>query len=795
MINEKKCILLVEDDAFIATSEAMSLKEYGYEVLTAPSAKKGIELVRANPGIDLVLMDINLGSGKMSGTEAAEIILQVREIPIVFLSNRTENEILEETGSITSYGYVVKNSGPGAINSAVKVALRLFDERERVQKQQDELKTAEEEYIVASEELEESQLELLESEKRIREQNHLLDAIEQSVIVTDLTGRITFWNSHAEKLYGWKREEALGKTTIELISSVESRERGREIMERLRKGKSSSGEYLVRDRRGREFPVHVTTSPIHDDKGELSAIIGISHDISGQKNLENRLLGLNRVLNEAERIAGAGSWEWDAGTGETIWSQGLYRIFGRNPADGPVSIDDFLDHVHREDREKFHGALKRSFETGTFEVEYRKRSGDGGGIQYIHACGEAVIENGRAIRHYGVVIDITETRERELRHRETIEAMERQQKEQEALLGAARAVLECHTFEEAARRIFDACCGVTGAVSGYVALMSEKTGDNEVLFLEAGGMPCDVDPDLPMPIRGLRAVSYHEKRTVYENDFMNSDYVDYMPEGHVEMKNVMFAPLILEGRVVGIIGLANKPADFTDKDAEIAGAFGDIAAIALQRSWTEEKLNRSLKEKDALFHELQHRVKNSMTAIAGIIDLELMKAVNPDTRETLDAVSSRVMSMSELYLMLYESGSVDSIVMGDYCGKVVESLSASRNTGDGSVRTSLDCDDITLDIKRAMPVGLIVTEILTNAYKHSFPEERAGTVSVSLKRKDGRLALTVSDNGIGASDDELAGKGGSGLEIVRGLVDQIDGTMTMDGSGGMTVEIMFPEDD
>lgn len=161
----------------------------------------------------------------------------------------------------------------------------------------------------------------------------------------------------------------------------------------------------------------------------------------------------------------------------------------------------------------------------------------------------------------------------------------------DAVVNGARAILQKQTFADAARAIFDRCCEMTGAVSGYVALLSEDGHENEVLFLEAGGMPCSVDPALPMPIRGLRSVAYETHKAVYHNDFMNSKWGKYMPEGHVVLKNVMFAPLNLDGKTVGILGLANKSSDFTAADAEIADVFGELAAIALANSRYLDRLN------------------------------------------------------------------------------------------------------------------------------------------------------------------------------------------------------------
>ena len=141
----------------------------------------------------------------------------------------------------------------------------------------------------------------------------------------------------------------------------------------------------------------------------------------------------------------------------------------------------------------------------------------------------------------------------------------------QAIIAASRAILEKASFEESAREIFDRCCEMTGAVSGYVALLSDDGEENEVLFLEAGGLPCNVDPNLPMPIRGLREIAYKTHKAVYDNSFMESEWTKYLPEGHVDLRNVMFSPLNLDNKTVGIMGLANKPEDFTDEDGVRAG--------------------------------------------------------------------------------------------------------------------------------------------------------------------------------------------------------------------------------
>lgn len=181
--------------------------------------------------------------------------------------------------------------------------------------------------------------------------------------------------------------------------------------------------------------------------------------------------------------------------------------------------------------------------------------------------------------------------------------------ERAALLDAAKVVLNYQDFNESAKRIFESLRELTGAKAGYVALLSKDGSQNEVVFLEPGGFPCTVDPALPMPVRGLRAEASNSGKVVYENDFAKSRWMEYMPEGHLTLESVLFAPLVIEGKTVGLIGLGQKEGGFTEHDAAISEAFGEFAAIALRNS----RLVSSLKEAEHTLRqardELEIRVK------------------------------------------------------------------------------------------------------------------------------------------------------------------------------------------
>lgn len=194
---------------------------------------------------------------------------------------------------------------------------------------------------------------------------------------------------------------------------------------------------------------------------------------------------------------------------------------------------------------------------------------------------------------YLFIHDISEEKKQNKQLQQAKNELERQNLKISHLLQAAKTVLEFDDFKTTARKLFDSCKALTGAASGYVALLSDNGDENEVLFLDSGGLPCSVDESLPMPIRGLRGIAYTEGKAVYHNNFMNSQHIKFMPEGHVVLHNVMFAPLMVHQKAAGLIGLANKKGDFTEEDLEIISAFGELAAIALCNSRNLEELTEA----------------------------------------------------------------------------------------------------------------------------------------------------------------------------------------------------------
>ena len=195
----RKKLMLVEDEALIALSEIQELEGYGYEVLHILSGEEAVNYLRSNKSqIDLILMDINLGDG-IDGTDAARLILEICDTPIIFLSSHTEPEIVEKTEMITSYGYIVKNTGITVIDVSIKMAFKLFDTKKRLQNKDTEYKT-----------LFHSMLNGFAIHEMIFEDGNAVDY------------RFLDINKAFENITGLKSADVIGKTVKEVLPGIEN---------------------------------------------------------------------------------------------------------------------------------------------------------------------------------------------------------------------------------------------------------------------------------------------------------------------------------------------------------------------------------------------------------------------------------------------------------------------------------------------------------------------------------------------------------------------------------------------
>ena len=281
----------------------------------------------------------------------------------------------------------------------------------------------------------------------------------------------------------------------------------------------------------------------------------------------------------------------------------------------------FRTYILTEDRKIFDGYLNNVFvneSRQTCEIRLKKKSGS-----EFYAQLESMSmddSDGNKICRTSL-IDITERRKAEDGLRLAFNESRQRHAEISALLQGSSAVLRYNTFKDAAEAIFTSCKDIIGAVSGYIAMVSDDGTKNEVIYLDSGGMSCSVDPDLPMPIRGMRGEVFSSGKAIYHNDFSQSGWVHFLPEGHVGLENVLMAPMIVENNVIGIFGLGNKPGGFTDNDVRIAYAFSEFAAIALVNKRADEEIRKAKNALQKSNEELEKKVQERTKEIREKADL------------------------------------------------------------------------------------------------------------------------------------------------------------------------------
>jgi PAS domain S-box-containing protein len=211
------------------------------------------------------------------------------------------------------------------------------------------------------------------------------------------------------------------------------------------------------------------------------------------------------------------------------------------------------------------------------------------------------------------------------------------------------------------------------------------------------------------------------------------------------------------------------------------------------RKEAEQALEHSLAEKEALLKEVHHRVKNNLQVISSLLRLESARSAEPGVRRVLKEMQGRILSMALLHEALYRSGDFRRVDLGAYLKQLAEQFFRSQNLAPGMVRLETKTASCYVSIDQAIPCGLIVNELMTNALKHGFPEGRKGEVRVTVQpASDGNIMIDVSDDGVGLSEDFETRRGKSlGVQLVSDLSRQVGGRLEIGGAPGSRFAVTF----
>jgi two-component sensor histidine kinase len=203
-------------------------------------------------------------------------------------------------------------------------------------------------------------------------------------------------------------------------------------------------------------------------------------------------------------------------------------------------------------------------------------------------------------------------------------------------------------------------------------------------------------------------------------------------------------------------------------------------------------LQRALDEKDELFREVHHRVRNNLQVISSLVRLKLRQTSAAEVRRTFADILGRVDAIALVHDTLYACDELSRVPIARYLEKLCQSLLQLRRERE-RVALRVDAMEGALGVDQAVALGLVTTELVSNALKHAFPEGRAGQVTVSFRCEEGQCLLVVADDGIGLAPRNRAARPRSGLTLVSSLALQLGAALREDSDRGTRFELRFPQ--
>jgi two-component sensor histidine kinase len=235
--------------------------------------------------------------------------------------------------------------------------------------------------------------------------------------------------------------------------------------------------------------------------------------------------------------------------------------------------------------------------------------------------------------------------------------------------------------------------------------------------------------------------------------------------------------------------------DFSRAPVELRDLGTTLVNMADRLEVRERDLRRSIEQKDTLLKEIHHRVKNNLQTITSLLNIKMRSVTSDQAHRALEEVQTRVRALGLVHHYLYESDDVRFVELKLFVGELCQVLHDTLSATGREIRIESDVQNMTISSERAVPIALLITEAVTNSYKHAFPDGRLGRIQVAIHRLDDENALlTISDDGVGyASEADLpttvvAGRG-VGLSLISAFARQLGEDLAVSGPPGTTISL------
>ncbi len=655
--------------------------------------------------------------------------------------------------------------------------------------------------IILSEILEKSRIKLAESEEKYRLiSDNTADVI---WVLNPNSLKITYVSPSIYTLSGYKPEEVL-KHSMEKIVTPDSYQ---SIMEKLPKVIESiqSGNDSVRAKKtkidmvsknGSIVPTEVVISFMFDDEGQISQVVGVSRDITENLKNEEQIQNLANIVESSDDAIISKSLEGHI----TGWNDGAELIYGYSAGEAMGKDVSILAPPELKNETK---ELIEKIKKGERVQHYESvRVGKNGKTIYVSLSLSPIFNTSGKLTGISTISrDITLQKLVRLKLQRELTINQSLAKVYSPLISPGK------TLQDIAMIISNESLAITGSEHGFVSTIDPKNRDliNHTLTRMMSGCEVYEDGKVPEEIRfpigpdgkypGLWGHCLNIKKAFYTNQAQDHPAAEGVPEGHIPIEKYLVVPVLIDNEVVGEIALANPSnKDYDDEDIESIERIAEFFALAIQRKRYEDKISESLGEKEILLKEIHHRVKNNLMIISSLLNLQSRYLKDDESREIFKESQNRAQSMALIHQRLYESTDLKNIGFKEYITTLANDLYRNYVKDPSRVRLKLGIEDVNIDINVAIPLGLILNELITNSMKYAFPPGEKGTITVDFSKKENKFFLKVSDDGIGFPEDLDYEKTDSlGLQLVTSLTNQIDGELELDRTKGTSFKITFAE--
>jgi PAS domain S-box-containing protein len=578
---------------------------------------------------------------------------------------------------------------------------------------------------------------LRESEERFK---ILFQSAPDAYYLSDLKGKFVDGNRMAEQLTGYKRDELIGKSFLKLgLLPPRQIPRAASLLVKNTKGISTGpDEFSIIRKDGVKVTVGISTHPVKIKDQTL--VLGIARDITERKRAEEAI----KESEEKFRMLAEKSPNmiFINKKGRIVYAnQQCEEAMGYRREEFYSPDFDFFDLIAPDTM----SVVKESFQKhrkgeDVPPYEYSLITKTGKKIEAIVTT--KLINFGGEKAILGIITDITERKQVE-------EALKKSEEKYRHLVENTNEVL--YATDE--NGIITYISPVAKTLSGYS----------------------------PAEIMGRNFV-----------EFIFKDDAEYVLESF--QKNIKGEPEPSECRIktksgdLKWIRTSGRPIFLNERFLGVQGVISDIS----DQKRIEEEIKATLKEKEAMMREIHHRVKNNLQIVSSLLRLQSRSIKEQTLKDTFEIAQNRIKSMALIHEVLYLSENLDRINFSDYIQRITHHLFSMFSRRAKKIQLELEVGEFYLDIDKAIPCGLIINELVSNAFKHGFPDGKPGKIRVHLDHKLDRYTLVVMDTGVGFPKDvDIKNTETLGLQLVNDLVKQIEGAYQLQHNDGTSFKIVF----